>query len=544
MNFIVRRSTLLILCSIVGILPLAILHGCKQRLAAPAGIVEMGNVLSKKEQAEWKKKSETGLIPGTWYVGEMPKKQVKEKLPLVFVQGLGSNTSTWVKGSDNLYQTVYKAGYQTAFVQLYDAAGREFAGSQWDNGKVLAKQLQKISQHYGQKVNVIAHSKGGVDTQTALIYNGADAYVNNVITLGSPHYGSNLANLTHSWYAGWLGKLLGQKSAGTYAMQTGQMDRYRHQTDNHKKVNLHDYFTAAGTDWGEVGSYLWMGGVYLSTYGESDGVVNVWSTQLSYADHLFTADTLNHDTITAGKKVFPRIEKALTASNSPSQNPPPSQTHGDNDKYLHGGELLPNRTLEKEVAVQTGEENVVIQILTKGEVNIHLVSPTGQTYTKQSEEYTFGQGKQYFADARIQAFQLKQPETGTWKVTLEADHKDAYLLITTFDKPEIATVEVDKSDQGEVPVTVKIRTPEKYDLDSMKMTMRVLPMDEKEPNFSTNHHLSTLKQHASQPHQFTGVFNDTSPTSIYNITVDISGKRNNGQPFQRTLVSSVYVQSP
>ena len=35
-----------------------------------------------------------------------------------------------------------KAGYQTVFIQLYDAAGKGSA-SQWDNGKLLAQNWKK-----------------------------------------------------------------------------------------------------------------------------------------------------------------------------------------------------------------------------------------------------------------------------------------------------------------------------------------------------------------------------------------------------------------
>ena len=61
------------------------------------------------------------------------------------------------------------------------------------------------------KVNIVAHSKGGIDTQAALVEYGANRFVGNVITLATPHHGSNLADLSYSWWAGWLASILGQK---------------------------------------------------------------------------------------------------------------------------------------------------------------------------------------------------------------------------------------------------------------------------------------------------------------------------------------------
>lgn len=97
-----------------------------------------------------------------------------------------------------MYELAYANGYRTAFVQLYDAAGNGSARPE-DNGKLLAQMLAQISAYFGQKVNIVAHSKGGPDTQAALVEYGAYPYVNKVVTLSSPHYGSDLANLAYSW---------------------------------------------------------------------------------------------------------------------------------------------------------------------------------------------------------------------------------------------------------------------------------------------------------------------------------------------------------
>ena len=53
------------------------------------------------------------------------------------------------------------------------------------NGKLLAEKLKEIYDVFGRKLIVIGHSKGGVDTQSALVYHNAHPYVEKVITLGS-----------------------------------------------------------------------------------------------------------------------------------------------------------------------------------------------------------------------------------------------------------------------------------------------------------------------------------------------------------------------
>jgi triacylglycerol esterase/lipase EstA (alpha/beta hydrolase family) len=183
-------------------------------------------------------------------VGATPPNVDLSKPPIVFVQGMNGKAQAWwsetrYHGVNDMYEIAYQNGYRTAFVQLYDAAGNGSA-TPWDNGKLLAQMLAQIYSYFGQKVNIVAHSKGGPDTQAALVEYGAYPYVNKVVTLSSPHYGSNLANLAYSWWAGWLAELLGQQSPGVYSLQTGEMEKYRQQIDGNPNVTNKRIFYGRG----------------------------------------------------------------------------------------------------------------------------------------------------------------------------------------------------------------------------------------------------------------------------------------------------------
>jgi hypothetical protein len=92
----------------------------------------------------------------------------------------------------------------------------------WRNGSVLRKQLESICKHFNvPKVNLICHSKGGIDAQAAIVHYGANQYVARVFTLSTPHWGSPLADLAYASWASWLTELIGMKSDGTYSLQTG-----------------------------------------------------------------------------------------------------------------------------------------------------------------------------------------------------------------------------------------------------------------------------------------------------------------------------------
>jgi triacylglycerol esterase/lipase EstA (alpha/beta hydrolase family) len=66
--------------------------------------------------------------------------------------------------------------------------------------QAVAERLRRIVAESGaDRVDVVAHSLGGVLTRAAVRWHGADAIVANVVTLGSPHRGTALAILLRSF---------------------------------------------------------------------------------------------------------------------------------------------------------------------------------------------------------------------------------------------------------------------------------------------------------------------------------------------------------
>ena len=98
----------------------------------------------------------------------------------------------------------------------------------------------------------------------------------------------------------------------------GEMAKFRSTIDNNPAAKLNSYYTVTGTSWGPVFSALSMGGLYLSSYGSNDGLVNEWSAKLPYGTHLFTDARFDHDNIRKGSAVFSRIEPYLHTANVPA----------------------------------------------------------------------------------------------------------------------------------------------------------------------------------------------------------------------------------
>jgi pimeloyl-ACP methyl ester carboxylesterase len=207
---------------------------------------------------------------------------------LVFVHGMGGSALDWWTdtphdGVNDMYAAAYAAGYRTAFVTL-DYPAEDPPHGIWTNGQRLADQLRAIVFHYGvDRVDIIAHSKGSIDAQVAVVYEDATGLVGRVFTLAAPHHGSELADLIHSWWAQWLADALGLINEATDCLQTSVMADFRATTDPLVQNQPVVYYTAAGTDKGPVGSFTWFTGLYLSLAGPNDGLVTVASTVLTTA---------------------------------------------------------------------------------------------------------------------------------------------------------------------------------------------------------------------------------------------------------------------
>jgi triacylglycerol esterase/lipase EstA (alpha/beta hydrolase family) len=484
------------------------------------------------------------FTPGQWFLGDRPPNYNASKPPIVFVQGKNGSSTSWYgettyHGVNDMYTKAYEAGYQTVFVQLYDAAGNG-SENQYTNGRLLATMLGQISRYFnGQKVNIIAHSKGGPDTQAALIHYGAHAYVGRVITLGSPHHGSELADLSYSWYAGWLGQLLGQQDAGTYSLQVGEMAKFRAATDNHTNRSKNKYYTVAGTHKGPTLSALALGGAYLSSYGANDGLVTATSAKLPYGTHLFTDSTIDHDNIRQGSKVFSRIEPYLrsaaisqlsaTTEDFEATNVADSILHSESSSYITGGTLSHNEFTEKEIYIHTKTSGTIAVYTASNDTIVELVAPDG-TVMKASAPV---KDDTILTGASLYPFQLDELVEGSWIVKMKAaNESDAYLLVSSFDESE--KVELDMAGMGKADETsFTLKTPKQDGITSLSFKI-------KDPD--GNELKQTVMPKTTNEAEFTSKLPNVTKPGVYNITIDVITKYPNGKASVRTLVRSVYIE--
>ena len=108
------------------------------------------------------------------------------KLPVILIHGYMEDAIVWNKWVDLLKNDGISA-YPITFKQSDDKCG-----SAADHAKELSNIIGQIKKETGQnKVNIVGHSKGGLDARVYLANNTQD--VANLIMIGTPNAGSPLA---------------------------------------------------------------------------------------------------------------------------------------------------------------------------------------------------------------------------------------------------------------------------------------------------------------------------------------------------------------
>jgi len=114
---------------------------------------------------------------------------VNKPLPVLLVHGLGEDGSVWKKWEDLLK----KDGVQ--FYTITFQKSDDKCGAAIGHATELGEKIQAIKKETGSdRVNIVGHSKGGIDTRVYLANGTKD--VANLIMIGTPNAGSPPAQTT------------------------------------------------------------------------------------------------------------------------------------------------------------------------------------------------------------------------------------------------------------------------------------------------------------------------------------------------------------
>ncbi|WP_340676994.1 alpha/beta hydrolase [Paraglaciecola sp.] len=135
--------------------------------------------------------------------------------PYVLAHGISAQRDTWeAASSPGVLQAMNESGV------LYERFSVEANGSVAANAQNLKGQVKNFLDNVkAKKVNIIAHSKGGLDSQAMAKISGPDFEVLSLSTLSTPHRGSVVADL----------QLLQRQAIDVYVNQAADPNGYAQQ---------------------------------------------------------------------------------------------------------------------------------------------------------------------------------------------------------------------------------------------------------------------------------------------------------------------------
>ena len=115
--------------------------------------------------------------------------KVKTKYPIILVHGIGAKEARIMNAFGHIGEVLTNEGYS---VYIADTDG---FGTIEGNAEQLKKFINRVMSEVGaEKVNIIAHSKGGLDTKYMITELSMEDSVASLTTLCTPHGGSVIAS--------------------------------------------------------------------------------------------------------------------------------------------------------------------------------------------------------------------------------------------------------------------------------------------------------------------------------------------------------------
>lgn len=127
----------------------------------------------------------------------------KMKYPLLLVHGMGFRDYEHIGYWGRIPKALEQLGCRVYY------GGQDSSGTIETNGRHLAKRIDEILEETGsEKVNILAHSKGGLDSRYAISTLGMGDKVASLTTMATPHHGSETVDKLLS-FPDWMVRFVG-----------------------------------------------------------------------------------------------------------------------------------------------------------------------------------------------------------------------------------------------------------------------------------------------------------------------------------------------
>ena len=250
------------------------------------------------------------LIKSTIHYGERPSNYNGEVL--LFNHGYIDLNQLFFT-NNTFYRDAYNAGYQAVFVATTRGEGL------WKNGELLAESIDIITNKYSvNDLTVIAHSNGGKAAEAAMFSFNKRNKVKKVIALGTPYWGTYLADVSQKWWFNWIWKNTGLNEGAATSTTYYCRDVVRPLFDNAPN-NQPEKFIILGASGFKNGHTILAplmftsGGILYLAQGTNDGVTPYSSSLRPGATYLFNKGEakLDHIDVALGQYVWNTIKPYL-----------------------------------------------------------------------------------------------------------------------------------------------------------------------------------------------------------------------------------------
>ncbi|WP_378182217.1 hypothetical protein [Aquimarina sp. SS2-1] len=243
---------------------------------------------------------------------------------LVFNHGYIDLNQNQFLFDNSFYQKTYDEGYQAVFVATTRGGGL------WVNGELLAESIDLITAKYNvSEVSIIAHSNGGKAAEAAMIRYKKKNKVNQVFALGTPYWGTYLADISQMPWLNWAWRLTGLNEGARTSTTYYCRDVVRPYLDSNPN-NEPEKFIVLGASGYFNGSNLLArvaftttGGILLPVQGANDGVAPYRSTLRPGAEYVFKKNDFraffDHIDVSLGQFSWPYVKSYLQNPSQRSQ---------------------------------------------------------------------------------------------------------------------------------------------------------------------------------------------------------------------------------
>lgn len=205
----------------------------------------------------------------------------KLKYPVLLVHGMGFRDNKIICYWGRIPKILKEAGCTVHFGYQDSNADIE------TNGKHLLQRINQIIKETGaEKVNIIAHSKGGLDCRYAISTLGAGDRVASLTTISTPHHGSKTVDLlmkfpdplirlvgfcTDCWF-----RIIGDKKPNSYqvfhSFTTVGATKFNAETPDYPGVIYYSYAFVMKNPFSDI--FMWFPNLVINLLeGENDGLL-------------------------------------------------------------------------------------------------------------------------------------------------------------------------------------------------------------------------------------------------------------------------------